>query len=123
MPEWITLKTHMLPLVKNNKCVKYLDIWSKVFTKQGYKKIKQEYKNILYIFEIMLIVPFKNAKVERTFSKTDSRNWLSRARFDIFLRVGEEGPSIESFNADPVIDLWFNDRVRRLNAGPHNYKR
>ena len=71
----------------------------------------------------MLIVPFKNAKVERTFSKTDSRNWLSRARFDIFLRVGEEGPSIESFNADPVIDLWFNDRVRRLNAGPHNYKR
>ena len=120
MPEWITLKTHMLPLVKNNKCVKYLDIWSKVFTS---KTIKQEYKNILHIFEIMLIVPFKNAKVERTFSKTDSRNWLSRARFDIFLRVGEEGPSIESFNADPVIDLWFNDRVRRLNAGPHNYKR
>ena len=26
MPKWITLKTHMLPLVKNNKCVKYLDI-------------------------------------------------------------------------------------------------
>ena len=55
--------------------------------------------------------------------KTDSRNRLPRARLDIFLRVGEEEPSIESFNADPVIDLWFNDRVRRLNAGPHNYKR
>ena len=34
-----------------------------------------------------------------------------------------EGPSIESFNAYPVIDLWFNDRVRKLNAGPNNYKR
>ena len=47
----------------------------------------------------------------------------SRARLDVFLRVGEEGPSIESFNANPVIDLWFNDRVRILNAGPLNYKR
>ena len=28
-----------------------------------------------------------------------------------------------NFNADPVIDLWFNDRVCRLNAGPHNYNR
>ena len=125
MSEWITLKTHMLPLVKNNKCVKYLDIWSKVFTS---KIIKEEYKNILHIFEIMLIVPFTNAKVEHIFSKmnqikTDSQNRLSRARLDVFLRVGEEGPSIESFNANPVIDLWFNDRVRILNAGPLNYKR
>ena len=74
----------------------------------------------------MLIVPFANAKVKRIFSKmnqvkTDSWNRLLRARLDVFLRVGEEWPSIESFNADPVIDLWFNDRVRRLNAGPHNY--
>ena len=113
----------MLLLVKNN-CVKYLDIWSKVFTSKTIKKCKI----IPHIFEIMLIVPFTNAKVEHIFSKmnrvkTDSRNRLSRARLDVFLRVDVEGPSIESFNASPVIDLWFNDRVRRLNAGPHNYKR
>ena len=76
----------------------------------------------------MLIVPFTNAKVEHIFSKmnwvkTDSWNRLSRARLDVFLRLGKEGPSIESFNADPVIDLWFNNRVCRLNAGPHDYKR
>ena len=58
----------------------------------------------------MLIVPFTNAKVERIFSKmnrvnTDSRNIMSRARLDVFLTVGEEGPSIESFNADPEIVL------------------
>ena len=46
-----------------------------------------------------------------------------RARLDVFLRVGEKGPSTESFDADPVIDLWFNDRVRILNAGPRNHKR
>ena len=66
MRKWITLKIHMLPLVKNNKCVKYLDIWSKVFTS---KTIKEEFKNILHIFEILLIVPFTNAKVERISSK------------------------------------------------------
>ena len=76
----------------------------------------------------MLIVPSTNTKVERIFSKmnpakTDWWNRLSRARLDVFLRVGEEGPSTESFNANPVIDLWFNDRVHRLNARPHNYKR
>ena len=125
MPEWITLKTHMLPLVKNNKCVKYLDIWSKVFTS---KTIKEECKNFLHISEIMLIVRFTNAKVNRIFSKmnrvkTDSQSRLLRAKLDVFLRVSKKGPSIDSFNADPVIDLWFNDRVRRLNAGPHNYKR
>ena len=115
----------MLPPVKSNKCVKYLDIWSKVFTSEN---IKEECKNILHISEIMLIVLFTNAKVNRIFSKmnrvkTDSQNRLLRARLDVFLRVGKEGPSIDSFNADPVIDLWFNNRVRRLNAGPHNYKR
>ena len=76
----------------------------------------------------MLIVPFVNAKDKRIFSKrnrvkTDSQNRLSRAKLDVFFRVSKEGPSIESFNANPVIDLWFNNRVRRLNAGPHNYKR
>ena len=55
--------------------------------------------------------------------KPDSQNRLQRPRLDIFLKVGKEGPSTESFNADPVIDLWFNNRVCRLNAGPHNYKR
>ena len=64
MPKWITLKTHMLLLVKNSKCMKYLDIWSKVFTGEI---IKEECKKIIHIFGIMLIVPFTNVKVERIF--------------------------------------------------------
>ena len=66
MPEWITLKTHMLQLVKNNKCVKYLTIWSKVFTS---KTLKEECKNILPIFEIMSTVTSTNAKVKHIFSE------------------------------------------------------
>ena len=123
--EWLTLKTHMIPVVQNQDRRKsnYLDIWQKIFRNES---IKQECKNVLHVFEIMLIVPFTNAKVERLFSrmnrvKTDIRNRLSRRRLDVCLHVGEEGPDVAGFDPDPVIDKWFADKTRRLTAGPHNY--
>jgi len=115
----------MLSIVQNNRNSKYLDIWRNVFNDET---IKSECKNVLHVFEIMLITPFTNAKVERIFSKmnrikTDTRNRLSRSRLDVCLRVGEEGKSVENFDPNPVIGIWFADRVRRLNSGPHKYKR
>ena len=111
--EWLTLKTHMIPVVQNQDHRKsnYLDIWQKIF---------------LHVFEIMLIVPFTNVKVEHLFSrmnrvKTDICNRLSRQRLDVYLRVGEEGPVVTGFDPDPVIDKWFVDKTRCLTAGPHNY--
>ena len=32
---------------------------------------------------------------------------FKRARLDVWLRVGEEGPPLDRFNLDPFIDLWF----------------
>ena len=123
--EWLTLKTHMIPVVQNQDRRKsnYLDIWQKIFHNES---IKQECKNVLHVFEIMLIVPFTNAKVEHLFSrmnrvKTNIRNRLSRRRLDVCLRVGEEGPDVTGFDPDPVTDKWFADKTRRLTAGPHNY--
>ena len=79
--EWLTLKTHMIPAVQNQDHRKsnYLEIWQKIFCNES---IKQECKNVLHVFEIMLIVPFTNAKVEHLFSrmnrvKTDICNRLS----------------------------------------------
>ena len=88
--------------------------------------ILRECRNVLDIFELLLICPFTNAKLERMFSrmnrvKTDWRNRLSRDRLDNLLRIGEEGCSIGDFNPDPYIDQWFSDKVRRLTAGPHQY--
>ena len=57
--------------------MKHLDIWSKVFTSET---IKEECKNILHIFEIMLIVPFTNVKVEHIFSKMNQVNPDSQNR-------------------------------------------
>ena len=65
-------------------------------------------KNVMYLFEILLVVPFTNAIVEDLFSHMNRvktlRNRLSRSRIDTCLRVGEDRTSIEYFNPDRVIE-------------------
>ena len=53
--------------------------------------------------------------------KSDWRSSLSRGRLDVLLRISEDGPSLEEFNPDASSDCWYTDKVRQLNAGPHNY--
>ena len=86
----------------------------------------EECKNVLHIFEILLITPFSNAKLERVFSrmlrvKNDWHNRLSRDRLSATLMICEEGPDIEKFNPDVAISEWYDAKVRRLTSGPHNY--
>ena len=65
-------------------------------------------KNVMHLFEILLVVPFTNAIVEDLFSRMNRmktlRNRLSRSRIDTCLRVGEDRTSIEYFNPDRVIE-------------------
>ena len=58
--EWLILKTYAIPMITNDKKCKYLDIWARLFQNED---VKKECENILHIIEIMLIVPFTNAKV------------------------------------------------------------
>ena len=88
--------------------------------------MQHECPNVLMIFELLMVVPFTNAKVERMFSrmarvKTDWRNRLGRDRLDALLRIGEDGPEMTNFDPSNAMTLWYNDKVRRLTAGPHNY--
>ena len=53
--------------------------------------------------------------------KTDYRNRLGRESLDSCLRIGEEGPTLQNFNPDKAIDLWYNDKVRQFSAKPHKY--
>ena len=73
------------------------------------------------LFEILLVVPFTNAIVERLFLcmnhvKTDFRNRLSRSRLDTCLQVGEDSTSIENFNPDCVIECWWNEKRQCLQS-------
>ena len=104
--EWTCLKTYIFLMLHNSPNESYLEIWHRIFTNN---EVMAEYQNIMHIFEILMIVPFTNAIVERLFSrlnrvKTDFRNRLSRSRLDTCLRVGEEGPS----NKDVVPDRLIN---------------
>ena len=113
----------MIALIKNNSNSSYLDIWKTIFTND---EVSIECKNVLMIIEILLIIPFSNAMLERMFSrmsrvKTDWRSRLSRQNLDALLRIGEEGPEVSDFDANDSIDHWFSDRVRRLTSSTHKY--
>ena len=81
-----------------------------------------ECRNIMHIFEILMIVPFTNAIVEHLFSRMNRvNNRLSRSRLDTCLRVGEERPSIKDFVSDHVINRWWTEKERHLKSRPNNY--
>ena len=118
----MTLKTYVTPIRNNSPKVIYFEIWKRVFSNEY---IVEECKNVLHIFEILLITPFPNARLERMFSrmlriKNDWRNRLSRDRLSATLVIFEEGPDIEKFNPCVAISEWYDAKVRRLTSGPHN---
>ena len=53
--------------------------------------------------------------------KTDFGNRLSRPRLDTCLCVREEGPNIKYFKSDCVIDCWWAETEKHLEAFSHNY--
>ena len=68
----------MTPIVVKTS-PEYLDVWRKIFTNAT---VRRECRNVQDIIEILLVTPFRNAKLERMFSrmarvKSDWRNWLS----------------------------------------------
>ena len=82
--EWICLKLFILTILQNNQNESYLGIWCRSFAN---KELMSDYKNVMHLFEILLVVLFTNTIVGRLFShmnqvKTDFCNKLSRARLD-----------------------------------------
>ena len=106
--EWLTLKSYIIPLIQNQD---YLEIWRKVSLNN---ELKLECKNVLHLFELMVLIPFTVAKVERLFSpmnriETTIRNRMSWSRLDVCL--GEDGPSIGEFNPDPALVFREGSKV------------
>ena len=53
--------------------------------------------------------------------KTDWRNHLGQDLLDALLRIGQDNPEMTGFDSSNAMTLWYNDKVRKLIAGPHNY--
>ena len=103
----------------NNQTLPPLEIWKLIFSNNQTRGLQ----NILLIIEICLCAPCSNASLERFFSqmrivKTDWRNKLSEENLTNLLYIKTEGPTLQEFHDNyckVAVDLWYNDKDRRLN--------
>ena len=110
-------------ILQNNQKKSYLEIWCHSFANT---ELMSDCKNVMNLFEILLVVPFTNATVECLFSrmnrvKTDFHNRLNRSRLNTCLWVGEDRTSTDDFNPDQVTECWWNEKRWHLQSWPHNY--
>jgi hypothetical protein len=117
--EWDELK--QLVVTTGLKTMTYVDVWAKLFSSSK----KESLSNILHVAEILLVVPISNATLERMFSTmnrihSDWRNCLGEKRVENLLRIWEEGPAPEKFDAQPVLARWTEKCAtqRRPNVRP-----
>ena len=79
-----------------------------------------EWRNCLGLIELLYSLPASNAKLERIFSqlktiKTDKRSLLNNEQLDDLLSLNADAIPLETFDANPSIDLWWQDKRQRLN--------
>ena len=67
---------------------------------------------------IAIFIPVSNGKLERIFSvlkliKVDRRSSLGNDTLKDLLTLNIDGRSMENFNPDPCIDLWWQAKTQR----------
>ncbi|XP_064619500.1 zinc finger protein 862-like [Lineus longissimus] len=85
-------------------------LWHMMLIKEPYQG---DFKNMLHLVEIMLVIPISSAQCERGFSaqrriKSDDRAGLHVSTTSDLIRISFEGCSLADFNPKPVIRKWFN---------------
>ena len=81
--------------------------------------LKEKFKNILMLVEIILVIPTSSAICERGFSamariKSDWRAKLKPEMLDRLMAIAVSGPPVEQYKCDRAINIWARcDRKRR----------
>lgn len=114
--EWIDLLDYSQKYL-NLTTDKSLTIWWKLFNAPSSKN----WTNILNLIELLFCLPMSNGHVEHVFStlkliKTDHRNCLSEQHLDDVVRIMVEGPSLSQWDSSGAIQLWWQDKQRRIVA-------
>ena len=92
----------------------YLETWRKIFSSQ----FASEWRDILFLVELLFCFPIGNAKLERLFSAMKRLNTytsLSDARLEDLVRIVVEGAPALNFDVMPAVELWINVTYRRPN--------
>ena len=85
--------------------------------------------NVLTLAQLLFSLPVSNGKLERVFStmkliKAEKRSSMSNETLDDLLAINIDGVSVEDFDADHSIILWWKSKTRRPNQQPRKtYKR
>lgn len=73
------------------------------------------------LIEIILVIPVSGAVCERGFScvkriKSDWRSRLISQMMNHLMTVSIEGPSLDDYNAERVIQLWYHTGQRQRRS-------
>lgn len=118
--QWLSMKM----LVKSQfQKLDYVHLWQTFITKAPYK---DNFKDVLKLVEIVLVLPISAAQCERAVSaqnriKNSVRSSLSTSMLEDLIRISSEGPPTVEFDPTASTDRWFSrdkskgERVRRPN--------
>lgn len=88
-----------------------------------------EYPSFLHIIEMIQVLPFATAQVERGFSlmnrvKTDWRVRLNTCTLDGLMMISLEGPSEEEYTTSSAVARWnrAGKQSRRPNVQPYGQR-
>ena len=90
--------------------------WWKIFNAVDAKK----WTNVLTLVELLFCLPVSNGHLEQVFSqikliKTNRRTCLGENTLDQLIRINVEAPPLSEWDASCALDLWLQDKTRRLN--------
>ena len=100
--QWLSMKV----LVHSQFMDKsYNDLWATLLTKAPYK---DDLKDILLLFEILLVLPLSAAQCERAISaqnriKNCRRASLASQTTEDLIRISAEGPPLSEFDPSPAV--------------------
>jgi len=93
----------------------YRKIWWKLFNCSD----SARWSNILSLIELLFTISISNEHLERCFSqmkvlKTNKRSSLNKQSLDNLLCLRLEGPPPNQWDATGAVQLWWDDKTRRI---------
>ena len=92
----------------------YRAVWWRLFHSPN----SSSWPNVLALGRLLFSLPVSNGKLERIFSvlkllKVDRRSSIGNETLKDLLMINTDGASMDNFNPDPSIDLWWRAKTRR----------
>lgn len=104
--QWVSLKIQVNSQFRK---LDYANLWQTLLTKVPYK---EDFKDVLHLVEILLVLPISAAQCERAVSsqnriKSSTRASLSPSALEDLICLSSEGPPVADFDPVPAVDRWF----------------